>query len=140
MNNKAVQMAEETFAPTESEINDALYGKKKRGRIRVSAPEERTADGIVFASKHEMVVYRYWKALERSGVIRDMRRQVPFHLFAVDPVSGKQTMICRYVADFVFFDADGKRVVVDAKGMRTEVYKLKCKWFAACYGQRIVEM
>lgn len=57
---------------TEKEIQQALYGRKKGGRIKVAPPEQRTADGIVFASKHEMETYLWLKSSRCST--RSMNR------------------------------------------------------------------
>lgn len=105
------------------------------GRIRVAPKEDRTADNIVFASKHEMQQYLYFKALERAGVFHDLKLQVPFDLV----VNGRK--VCRYIADFVCWDREGRQCIYDAKGMRTEVYRLKANLFHALHPDlRIVEV
>lgn len=98
------------------------------GRIRVSPKEERTWEGIVFASKRELNEWLKLKALERAGVIVNLQRQVRYALHAYNDAK-EPCAITSYVADFVFEDKDGKQTVADAKGMRTEQYKLKKKWF-----------
>lgn len=47
---------------------------------------------------------------------------------------------CSYVADFVYTTRDGKLVVEDAKGFRTEAYKLKKKLMLWRYGIDIKEV
>jgi hypothetical protein len=47
---------------------------------------------------------------------------------------------CKYIADFVYRDRDGNRVVEDCKGFRTPVYKLKKKLMLHVHGIRIVEV
>ena len=112
------------------------------GRIRVAPAEERTVDGIVFASKREMGHYLQFRALERSGAILKLERQVPFQLFAAQLGSDiKAVPVAKYVADFVVTEKDGTKGIFDSKGFRTEVYKIKKKLFEACYvNQRIVEL
>lgn len=44
-----------------------------------------------------------------------------------------RTKVCRYIADFDVLYADGRREIVDVKGYRTAIYKLKKKMFEACY-------
>ncbi len=80
----------------------------------------------------------YWlslKAREQAGEITNLRRQVPFPLYApafhmralgdVSPTVWVQVAV--YLADFVFNEA-GERRVLDKKGHRTALYSLKRKW------------
>jgi len=106
----------------------------KRNKYRVSPKEDRTLDGIVFASKREMQRYAELKELERQGVIRDLVRQPRFPL----EVNGQE--VCKYVADFCYVDSDDKTVVEDAKGVRTPIYKLKLKLLEAVHGIEVHEV
>lgn len=90
-------------------------------------------DGITFDSKKEAKRWEDLCMLEQAGDIRDLRRQVDFGL----SVNGEH--ICVYRADFVYIDDSGKRVVEDAKGMKTDVYLIKKKLMLACYGITIKE-
>jgi len=107
-----------------------VYGKLPR--VRVAPKPRRTCDGIVFHSRGEMLRWQELRLLEKAGVLRRLERQVPFQLW----VNGQ--LIGEYVADFVYSEAGG-RIVEDAKGFRTEVYRLKKKLMAACYGIEIRE-
>lgn len=89
-------------------------------------------DGIRFASKRESIYYLQLKALLKTGRITDLELQPRFPM---PPYGGWMTgetkarpvvagEICTYVADFLFKEK-GKTVVVDVKGMKTPVYKLK---------------
>lgn len=92
-------------------------------------------DGQRFASKKEARCYLTLKALVGFGTIRELKTQVSFSL----NVNGKH--VCRYVADFTYTDTvSGERVVADAKGFRTAIYKLKKKLMKAVHGIDIVEM
>jgi len=79
--------------------------------------------------------------LERAGHVRDLTLQ-PSWTFSVD---GNAVLIrsdgfpngrhLKYKADFQYFDVrDGKVVIEDVKGMRTDVYKIKRALMEACYG------
>lgn len=104
-------------------------------RIKVAPKEDRTADGIVFASKREMGEYLKLKMLEKAGIIRNLNLQVRFKLHA------NGCHVCDYIADFTCMDQDDRLCVYDAKGMKTEMYKLKKKLFHANYPMlRIVEL
>lgn len=116
--------------------------KNKYGANKVTAP-----DGTKFDSQHE---YHRWcelKLMERAGLITNLQRQVKFEL--LEPIyeyyhrysdkTGKrlkdgQRLIehgVSYVADFVYIDCKtGETVVEDAKGMKTEAYKIKKKLMA----------
>lgn len=114
-----------------------------------------TRDGEVFDSVKE---YRRWcelKLLERAGEITDLKRQVPFELIPAqyEPFerysakTGKrlkdgkrcveQSVV--YNADFVYLQ-NGKQVVEDTKGMRTEKYIIKRKLMLWVHGIRIQEV
>lgn len=88
-----------------------------------------TVDGMTFDSKRE---YRRWldlQLLERAGKISDLKRQVRFELMAT-PYDESGHAIMRgvsYIADFIYTE-DGRLVVEDCKGFRTDAYQLKKKW------------
>jgi len=66
--------------------------------------------------------------LQKTGKIRDLRRQVPFELI---PKQGGERAVT-YVADFVY-DTDAVRVAEDVKGMVTRDYVIKRKLFKERY-------
>jgi len=92
-------------------------------------------DGIAFDSKKEAKRYQELKLLERGGVISDLDYQVKFEL--IPKQEGERP--CYYVADFVYTE-NGKNVVEDVKGFRTDVYKLKRKLMLWVHGIRVVEV
>ena len=120
------------------------------GRIKVAPPEQRTYEGILFQSKKEMEAYRGFRALEKSGAIRKLERQVVFPLFAYVLREGSRcATVAKYIADFVVTELDGTVRIYDSKAwdvrkqkfVYTEMYTLKKKWFGACYPHlRIVEI
>lgn len=96
-------------------------------------------DGQTFDSKREFRRWNDLQLLERAGVIKDLRRQVKFVLIPAQRINGKVVeRECSYIADFVY-EADGKTVVEDCKGFRTDTYKLKRKMMLYKYGIRILE-
>ena len=102
----------------------------RRPRIKVAARDERTVDGITFASKAEANRYRDLMILRRSGHVEIFLRQVPFHL----PGNTK------YTCDFLVFWADGTVTVEDVKGMRTPAYIRSKKQVEAIYPIKIKEL
>jgi len=70
---------------------------------------------------------------ERAGEINDLVLQPKYPLV----VNGVR--IGLYRGDF-WYRRNGEVVVEDVKGVRTPVYKLKCKLVKACWGIDIVEV
>lgn len=91
-----------------------------------------TVDNIVFASRKEAKQYRELKLLERAGKIRHLELQKPF----IVSINGQK--IFTYYADFVFTE-NNELVVMDCKGFRTPVYRLKKRAVEAMYGIKIKE-
>ena len=91
-------------------------------------------DGIRFDSKKEAKRYLELKILEKAGVIKDLRRQVPYVLIN----KSRYGRAIKYVADFVYLE-NGQLVVEDVKGVRTPVYKLKKRLMAEVYGIEVKE-
>ena len=89
---------------------------------------------IRFASMKEMRRYNELQLLVKAGEIGDLKLQVKYPLV----VNGVQ--ICNYIADMVYTDYRTMQTVVnDVKGMKTPVYRLKCKLMLACHGITILE-
>lgn len=113
-------------------------------------------DDMVFDSMHEYKRYLDLKEMEANGEIKDLQRQVKFVLIP------KQVQIieryhkrtgarlkdeektleqeCSYVADFVYYDKNGKMIVEDAKGLRTPDYVIKRKLMLFLKNIRIHEI
>lgn len=91
-------------------------------------------DGIRFDSKKEAKIYAELKLLERAHEISNLRLQVPYTLIEKSEY-GREI---KYIADFVY-EEKGQTVVGDAKGIRTDVYRLKKRLMAEKYGIIIKE-
>lgn len=108
------------------------------------------AEGLTFDSRKEYARWKELRLMERAGAIKDLRRQVKFVLIPAQygqsttgPRGGvkKGQLLereCAYIADFVYVK-DGQTVVEDAKGFRTEAFKIKKKLMLDRYGIRILE-
>lgn len=99
-------------------------GGSKMGNKRVEV------DGITFDSQKEARYYGDLKIRQRAGEVVMFLCQVPFHL----PGSTK------YIADFLVFLADDTVEIVDVKGHKTDVYKLKKRQVEALYPVSIKEV
>lgn len=109
-----------------------MIGQTKFKNVRV------TVDGLSFASKKEARRYGELKLLERAGSISELELQPVFRL----EVNG--VLVCKYIADFRWFDPLlGKTVVEDVKSPATRkhpVYRIKVKLLKALTGIAVVEV
>lgn len=124
--------------------------RRKYGNTKI------TVDGIQFDSKREAARYQELKLLERAGVISFLQRQTKFQLIPEQHASSNAVYTkgprkgqrkpgklleheCSYIADFCYIQ-NGETVVEDAKGYRTEVYRIKKKLMLERYGIQIREV
>ena len=89
-------------------------------------------EGFRFDSKKELKRYLELKMLEKAGKIKDLKLQPVFLLQEGFYYQGKAIRQITYRADFEYIE-NGKRVVEDVKGFKTDVYKLKKKLFLKKY-------
>lgn len=90
-------------------------------------------DGFEFDSKLEAKRYNELKILLRSGVISDLTLQKVFLLQDGFIYAKKKERPITYVCDFYYKDRLGNEIVEDAKGFKTDVYKIKRKLFLFKY-------
>lgn len=97
--------------------------------------------GRKFDSKREAGRYAELQILQRAGKISDLKTQVSYLLIPAqyDEKHRCVERSCKYVADFTYME-DGKLVVEDAKGMKTDVYRIKKKMMLYKYGIKIKEV
>lgn len=98
-------------------------------------------DGIKFDSKGEGLRYEFLKHAQAIGRIKDLRLQVVYELIAKGRTeAGKAIRAMNYKADFVYFNNEtGREVVEDFKGKRTQDYINKSKMMKAKYDIEIYE-
>ena len=123
----------------------------KYGAVKITDP----ATGYVFDSKHEFYRWCELRILWRTGKITDLKRQVKFELIPAQREASTEVYkagphkglpkpgaviekACTYVADFTYIE-NGKLVVEDAKGHKTEAYKIKRKLMLWVHNIRIKE-
>lgn len=97
-----------------------------------------------YDSKREAKRAAELKLLEKAGVISNLQEQVVYELIPSQYriVNGKKKCIERaikYIADFQYVE-NGNTVVEDAKGFRTEVYRIKKKLMLYFHDIRIKEV
>jgi hypothetical protein len=116
----------------------------KHGRIRVSAKEDRTVDGIVFASKWEARCYKELKSAFKPQAF-SLQPRVELQPKFTGP-DGEKVRSCEYRGDFLFGPARDnpasplthEHVLIDAKGMEDPVYKMKSKMLRFRYNKSIL--
>ena len=87
--------------------------------------------GVIYDSKKEAHRSYELDILERAGKIKNLERQKRFILQeSFVAFDGKRIRPISYVADF-YYEKNGKKIVEDTKGFRTEVYLIKKKLFLA---------
>lgn len=113
----------------------------RRHKYRAKACE---MDGHRFASQAERDRYVELKLMAASGAISGLKLQPRYPLYAMAQIpetdfASPAVRVCEYRADFEY-EMAGEVVTEDVKGFRTDVYRIKAKWFAACYGREVQEI
>ena len=89
--------------------------------------------GKKFDSKKEA---RFFLQLQQDPMVKSIRTQVKYELIPKQ----KGERACSYKADFVVEYHDGRTVVYDVKGMKTDVYRIKRKLMLWVHGITIQEV
>lgn len=104
---------------------------RRAGRYHDVAKPSRCIQGVMHQSRLEQRRCDELTLMERAGVIRELKAH-PQERYSLD-VNGVH--VCDYLADFVYFDVERNRQVVeDTKGYMTEVARLKLRLMAGCHG------
>lgn len=82
--------------------------------------------GVRYASQKEAAYCEGLRHLESAGKIRNLELQPRFPLI----VNGVK--VCTYVADAAYFQ-NNARVVIDVKGVKTPLYRMKRKLLLALF-------
>lgn len=112
---------EEDFARFNQRAGRQQPAPPKKSKLR---NQPVTVDGIRFHSKREANRYCQLKIMEKAGAISGLHLQVEYILAPSVEINGRKKPPLRYFADFVYME-HGVKVVEDAKGHRTDVYKIK---------------
>ena len=88
--------------------------------------------GITFDSVKERDYYLYLLDREKRGEVRDISRQYEIEIQPnFTTPAGEKIKAITYLADFYFYDlVSNSWRVIDVKGYKTDVYKLKKKLLA----------
>lgn len=146
---KAQQQAMAQIMAREAEKHKAAEDEKKKKGSKYHAEKAHRGD-LTFDSQKEARRYDELMLMRQAGMIRDLKLQVRFCLIEgfTTPENEKYNGEY-YVADFVYErktepDCNGDvhwlKVVEDAKGYRTQVYRNKAKLFRERFGFSITEV
>ena len=117
-----------------------LLSKPKRSKY---GNKKVTIDGITFDSQREARRWQELKLLENAGEISHLERQGKIYLYSgTTPITYDSGRKAFWKFDFAYFcSRRNKRILEDAKGFRTDVFKLKKAILKANYiGIEIVEV
>lgn len=116
-----------SFAFKKEEKKPSKYHNRK-----VEYRDPKTCKVITFDSEKERDYYLLLKDREQRGEIIDLKRQVEIEIqpgFILP--NGKKIRPITYRADFTYYDnIDSSVHIIDVKGYKTEIYKLKKKLLA----------
>lgn len=96
-----------------------------------------------YASKREAARAQMLKLMEKAGEIAELREQVEYELIPAQYDADDRLVErpCHYVCDFQYrIVATGMVVVEDAKGVATDVYRIKKKLMYWRHGIRVQEV
>lgn len=119
--------------------NTCFDKNKCDGKISKYKNKKVVYKDMKFDSKKEYLRYLVLEDMQRKGEINGLQTQVPFVLVPPFQLNGKKYKGIRYIADFVY-KKDGKVIVEDTKGYRTDVYKIKKKLMAYMHKIEIKEV
>lgn len=130
---RVVRLSDPDRADIIAQITGRLPATEKTNRLN-SVAEPTEINGHRFPSKKEAKRYTELQYCISAGDVRDLRLQVRYPL----EVNGVPIFPRGYYADFVYFerqrDNTWLEIVEDAKGVRTDVYRIKAQLMLAIYG------
>jgi hypothetical protein len=91
-------------------------------------------DGITFDSKAEARRYQELRLMLAAGLITALEVH-PYYPLVVNGVK-----VGGYEADFRYVTTEGRAVIEDVKGVRTDTYRIKKSLVEALYGIKVFEI
>lgn len=114
----------------------AEYAKPSAEHVRNTRRKE--VDGIAFRSTLEATVYQLLALWEKAGAISELKLQPRFIVQDKFKRDGQTIRSMRYTADFQF-QRDGKTIICEAKGHKTQPYLMRRKMFLSRYQDLVHE-
>ena len=125
-----------TLRMTEAELKKLGYKVPKESKKNKYNAKKTIVDGIRFDSQAEADYYCTLKLRLRAGEITGFCRQPRF----VVTEGRNDERGTEYVTDFIVFYPDGTYRIVDVKGVKTEVFRLKVKCMREKYPKLKIEL
>ena len=122
------------------EVYEKLVGKSTDIKTNKYHNKKIYYDGHWFDSEKEKSYYIKFKLMQNTGEIHNLTLQVEFELQPVFKLKNKMYRSINYLADFTYYDKDNNYHIIDIKGYKTEVYKIKKKLMAYKYDIEIEEI
>jgi hypothetical protein len=126
-----------TAAQYQEYLRQRAKGNNKYHAVKVEV------DGTVYASQSESRRAKELHLLERHGLVRNLREQVPYELIPAGVGKYRKERSVVYKADFVYEvcqpDGTWKQVVEDTKGAKTKEYIIKRKLMLYIHGISVKE-
>jgi len=108
--------------------------KRRRNKYRNRRVE---IDGHMFDSKAEARYYKQLQLLEKADEILFFKLQPRYRLLDGFEKNGVRHRPIDYVADFEIHHKDGSIEVIDVKGHKTQVFRIKQKMFEKKYPHKL---
>jgi len=116
-------------------INAIVKGKEMKINVKMKYNNKKVeVNGILFDSKAERDYYLLCiLPLIQSGEIKSVKFHPKYVLLPAFKKNGRKYRAITYFADFEVVYRNGKREVIDVKGVKTKVFMLKRKLFEHKY-------
>ena len=102
-------------------------------KVSKYSARKKEIDGHMFDSTAEALAYQVLRRWEQAGAISGLKLQPRFVIVEASlDAQGLKVRAREYVADFEY-SQDVRRVVVDVKGVSTQLYSLKKRLFTVQY-------
>ena len=89
-------------------------------------------NGVTYDSMFEAAVAARLDSQCEAGVVQSYDRQVTVKVTAFD-AQGKEHLLCTHRVDFLMHMPDGRKILLEAKGVQTPLYKQKLKLLKTFY-------
>lgn len=115
---------------------------KRNNGYQYNKVPKRYSDGFKFDSKAEENYYYYLKASVKNKRIKSFEMKKKYILLDKfkHPKTGKMIRAVTYTPDFEVTHLDGSVEVIDIKGFKTDVFKIKMKLFMDRYKVPLILM
>ncbi len=120
----------------QEQVREKLEGKPKKSKYH---NKKIVIGNMIFDSQAEASYYCTLKMWQDKGIICNLQLQPRYLLQEAFDKNGKHYRKIEYIADFEY-KQDGETRVIDVKGMKTDVFKLKQKLFEYKYPDLHLEL